>query len=359
MKRYMAAVLAAVIALSASAAVLAESTGGYASGGKVYVSSEDNGAAVLSFYDGDGALIYSVIGSREDEEYVFDVPDEVRDDRARICFTGGDIYDLEITDEETESEETPAPTDEPTEAPTAEPTATALPEAYERPVDAIGAPAVVISSVQTQKDGEDFTELTLLYQGNTVKVDVNDTVAIESAPKAAEDIVGSGADALREGDVIKMTAYVSGTVRRLDLLYRPDFDNYIVNGTDCGTDFRDIFSAGGGSVMSYSAGPSDSGTQYAFGVPIEVRGSVLTMADADGRIADITVNNKAFVYTVDSVSDPELTGYGCGAVERSYVPRTGLAEDGSVANWEDADITSYALVRIVEGAATEIVVFTL
>lgn len=371
---------AAAVSFSLPAVFAADdSISGYAYNDKVYTEHNDGNAsaAVLSFYD-DGTLSYSAVSVWDGSGYSFDVPEKYLGGRARICYIGGGIFDMDIDQGEApipSASASPSPDSTATPEATASPGAAAapqrtpVPEAYERELDAIHAPAVVLSVSQTQADGEYYDTLKVLYQGSEMTVSVRDQVTIVSAPDAAEYLIGQGTDALRAGDVIHMTADLQGRVRSIEFIYRPDFQNYVLSGADYGTDFRELISdsgvvanQSGWSVVSYSRGASDSGTQCAFGVPVGVRGNVLTMANADGKTADIYVNSKAVVYTVRNSprsGNIEFAGNGCNAVERSYVPGSSFDEDGNVMSWEDADASSYALVRVVNGTATDIVVFVL
>ncbi len=380
MKRSVLFITAAAAAVSFSVpAVFADddSAAGYAYDNKVYTEYNDGdaSAAVLSFYN-DGVLSYSAMAMRTESGYSFNVPEEYLGERARICYIGGGIFDMEIEEMESPSA-SPSASPEASEAPSASPEATAspapertpVPEAYERELDAIHAPAVVMGISQTQIDGEYYDTLRMLYQGSEVTVSIRDQVTIVSAPDASEYLVGQGTDALREGDVIHLTADLQGRVRSIEFIYRPDFQNYVVSGGDYGTDFSKLISdsgvvanQSGCSVASYSRGTSGSGTQYAFGVPVDVRGNVLTMANEDGTAMDVYVNSKAMVYTVRNSSrgdNVEFAGNGCNAVDRTYVPDSAFDENGNISSWSDIDVTSYALVRIVNGTATDIVVFTL
>ena len=379
--------IAFVTAVSAAAALIPavfaadDTVTGYSTENTVYTeyNDEDSNTAVLSFYD-NGILSYSTMAEYDDSSYIFNVPREYQDDDARICYIGGNIYDMTIeADTAPEQTEAPNATEEPSAtepAPTATAAATSTappqntpyPSAYPSEHDANNAPAIVTGLSVTEIDGEYYDVLTMLYAGNEVTVNVRDTVSIVSAPDAVSDIAGSGTSALKEGDVIHFTTDLQGRIKSIELIYRPDFDDYIGEGADFGNNFEELISASGvvanqsgWRVASYG-GNIGSGYLYAFGVPIEAGQSSLTLANADGTRMDIDVNPEAMVYTVNgsSRSDKvEFAGNGARAVTRNYISSGNYDDEGNVISWDDVDIMTYALVRIIDGEATDIIVFEL
>ncbi len=378
MRRFIAfaAAAASALALIAPAAAEEDTVTGYVSENTVYTdhNEADADTAVLSFYD-NGKLSYSVMAEYTGSEYTFDVPSEYLDDRARICYMGGGVYDMTIEAAPAESAEpteaptetaAPAETAEPESAATPKPVNTPYPSAYDSERDADNAPAVVKSLSVTEIDGEEYDVLTMLYTGSEITVNVRDTVEIVSAPDAASYLIGQGTDALRDGDVIHFTTDLQGRIKSIELIYRPDFTNYVADGSDYGTDFEDLISASGivanqdgWRVASYG-GNTGSGYLYAFGVPIETEQGFMVLANADGTVMDIDVNPSAMVYTIDdnSRSDKsEFSGNGGAAVMRTAVPNSDRDDEGNVISWEDIEDVTYALVRIIDGMATDIFVF--
>ncbi len=383
LKKFIAFVTAVSVAAALVPAVFAadDTVTGYSTENTVYTeyNDENSNTAVLSFYD-NGVLSYSTMAEYDNSSYIFNVPKEYQDDDARICYIGGNIYDMTI-EADTAPEQTTAPSvteepsgTEPTPTATAAATSTAPPQntpypsAYPSEHDANNAPAIVTGLNVTEIDGEYYDVLTMLYAGNEVTVNVRDTVSIVSAPDAVSDITGSGTSALKEGDVIHFTTDLQGRIRSIELIYRPDFDDYIGEGADFGNNFEELISASGvvanqsgWRVASYG-GNIRNGYLYAFGVPIEAGQSSLTLANADGTRMDIDVNPEAMVYTVNGSSrgdKVEFAGNGPRAVTRNYISSGNYDDEGNVISWDDVDIMTYALVRIIDGEATDIIVFEL
>lgn len=387
MRKIIALMTAAVSAAAFTLSVYAAETPGtadtvtgiYANGTvRTEAASDDGTYAVLSFYD-NGVLTYSASAQYADSAYTFNVPEEYAEDDARLCVIGGGIYDMSI---ETEPESTAAPTEAPSEtaAPdaTAEPTAkpsestdprpdnTPYPAAYESELDADNAPAVVSSVSVASIDGEEYDVLTLLYTGSEITVNIRDTVTIDWAPDASSYLIGSGANALQDGDVIHFSTDLQGRVKSIELIYRPDFDNYVESGNTYGKNFEQLISASGivagqngWKVASYGS-TSQSGQLYAFGVPIETEHDFMTLANSDGIRMDIAVNPDAMVYTINGrsrSSKSEFSGNGGMEVTRTYIPRDDYDDELNVASWDDIEDISYALVRIIDGVATDIFVF--
>lgn len=318
--------------------------------GERLVETENGGRSILSFYDENGLIAYSVMSKYENGKYSFDVPSEYDGMRMRLCRIGDDVYEAVLTEQTNgEGQATEKPTDKPqaTEKPaeTAKPTPTRtpVPEAYERVLDAANAPAVIMDSAKTVVDGETYNVLTMLYQGNTVTTNVRDWVEIKSAPDAASHLIGKNADSLKEGDVIHFTTDMQGRIKSIEFIYRPEFKDYIGSGASfdsvCGRD-------------GYST--------FKFGVPVDKTRGSITIADENGKISEVDVNDKAFVYRVsDGKRSGKVTleGTGTSSVEKVYINKDNLDDEGNVISWEDNDEYSYVLVRTANGAATEIIIF--
>ncbi len=313
--------------------------------------SENSEKAVLSFYDG-GVLCYSTMAAAEDNEYIFSVPSQYDGMRMRICYIGDAAYEAELGEapEDTATESpTEAPTEMPTEAPaqkpapTPVPTRTPVPEAYEKSLDALHAPAVVMDVTETISDGETVYSLTMLYQGNVVTTNVRDWVEIKTAPVENDYLIGQTVSALDEGDVIHFTNDLQGRIKSIEFIYRPAFDDYIADGTP----FGGLYGRDGYST-------------FRFGVPVDKTKASVMLADENGNLTEIDVNSKAFVYLVsgskrnDTVS---LEGTGLSPVLTTYVYKDNLDEDGNVISWDGVDDKTYALIRTVNGSATEIILF--
>ena len=76
----------------------------------------------------------------------------------------------------------------------------------------------------------------------------------------------------------------------------------------------------------------------------------------------IDVDERAMVYTVDGSSRGDLsefTGNGISSVARTFVYDANYDEDKeSIVSWDDVSDITYALVRIIDDTAVDIVVFT-
>lgn len=338
---------------------------------------ENTSVAVLSFYD-EGTLAYSTMAFYEDFGYTFNVPDEYSDMDARICYIGGEIYDMDITSgEETPSAipapsetQAPAETQSPsaTQSPTPAPAKTPHPEVYPKALDAVNAPAVVKDVSETVIDGETYYAVDMFYQGEEIQVNIRDWITIESSSDASSYLVGSNASALRDGDVIHFTTDLQGRVKSIEFIYRPDFENYVMSDNNYGNNFEELISDNGyvgnrtdWGVAKYPSG-SSSRESYAFGVPVDRQGNTLVLANKSGQLMYIDVDERAMVYTVDGSSRGDLsefTGNGISSVARTFVYDENYDEDKeSIVSWDDVSDITYALVRIIDDTAVDIVVFT-
>ena len=344
---------------------------------------ENSTVAVLSFYD-EGTLAYSTMAFYKDSGYTFNVPDEYSDMDARICYVGGEIYDMDIEAAEEAPSATPAPsetqapsatqspsaTQQPstTQSPTPAPAKTPHPEVYPKALDAVNAPAVVKDVSETVIDGETYYAVDMFYQGEEIKVNIRDWITIESSSEASSYLVGSNASALRDGDVIHFTTDLQGRVKSIEFIYRPDFENYVMSDNNYGNNFEDLISDNGYvanrtgcGVAKYPSG-SSSRESYAFGVPVDRQGNTLVLANKSGQLMYIDVDERAMVYTVNGASRGDLsefTGNGISAVSRTFVYDGNYDEDKeSIVSWDGVSDITYALVRIIDDTAVDIVVFT-
>ena len=332
---------------------------GYAVDNGIYVEYKGGMNAVLNIYE-DNALVFSNRGKKESGGYFFSVPDEYTDDRVRMYCVGIGIFDVALTEYDATSSatteydatssattvaETASPT--PTAAATAAPVKTPIPEVYEKNLDAVNAPAVVQSVSEQKIDGETYYVTKMLYQGGEITHNIRDHITIDSAPSRYSDLKGQTAAALKEGDVIHFTSNMQHLIKSIELIYRPDFEDYIMSGGDYGTRYSKLIGKDG-----YSS--------YAFGAPVKTGKGYVLLADVNGKTTQVDVAGKAFVYAVSRTArkdKAEMRGTGAAAISKVYVQNTSFDDNDNVISWEDVDITSYALARVVGGTATEVFVF--
>lgn len=310
----------------------------------IVVKHNDNGAktAVIAFYV-DDVLSYCDMSDISDGAYSFEVPDEFLDKKARISYMGGEIFDVEV---KAGAAQTPAPSAEPsTPTPTPYPTRKPVPPAYEKEADAMNAYAVVDKYTATQIDGENYYELQMYYQGNHVSTKIKESVVISEAPRIAAGLNGQNVSALRSGDIIHFTANMSGSVRTVEFIHRPEFEDY-VNG-DLKFDLL-------------ISGYRPRNDQYVFGVPVKVRNKTMLLADKDGKTMDITASDNTIVYSVTRTGkgrNVDVLGTGMSCVAPVYVSNELFDGDDNVTSWADVPVDRYVFVRVVDGTATEITVF--
>lgn len=356
MKKLISLIAAAMIAVVSSGAVSVNAEGGVLNGvaadGGVFVEYNGGRNAVINAYEG-GSLVYSNSAAKELGGYFFKVPDEYVSDRLRVYCVGIGIFDVKLGEYDavssatTTETATAAPTEAPTETATAAPVKTPIPAVYERNLDALNAPAVIEQVTTTQEDGETYHVLKMLYQGEEITHNVRDWITIDSAPPMHSELTGRTADYLKEGDVIHFSCDMQRRIRNIDLIYRPDFDNYIYSGGDYGSKFSRLIGKDG-----YSS--------FAFGVPVKTAKGYVLLADMNGKTTEVDVSKDAFIYAISATSRHggrcELRGTGASAVTKSYVTNSNFDDNENVISWDEVDVSSYALARICKGTATEVIV---
>lgn len=296
----------------------------------------EKGVATLTLFD-DGALVGAKTARFENDCYTFALSEEDADKDMRIYFYNEEIYPVTITT----PEPTEAPTEAPTETATPKPTKTPYPEAYEKPLDAINAPAVVGDVAAIDVDGELYYELTLWYQGRGVITNVREKVVIETAPTNVSYLVGKTVNYLQAGDVIHITCDLQGRIKSVEFLYRPDFADYFEN---------DISTAG---MIG-----DDGWSEYYFGAAVETYSTSMEIAGADGKVYDLDVSPDAFVYTVSPTRKGayiELKGIGAKLVPTAFIPDENIVD--GVVLWDGVTEIPYVLARISRDIVTDIIVF--
>ncbi|MCD8181363.1 MAG: hypothetical protein LUF26_07795 [Firmicutes bacterium] len=376
MKRKFISVLLAAV-MTAGTTVFAQTLTAVDNGSALVFEREGDTIAVLSCYDDDGVLCYSNKYKSEDGEFALEIPEQYEDMRKRVYFVDtNEFIDIEAEDDDTadepaatetpEATETPSATDEPdaTEEPAT--TSSKYPSIYEKALDAIYAPALV-TDVETSVDSndEEIYAVTVFYQGEEMKVGIETDLEISTAPDAYSFAVGEDAGALEPGDVVSMTANLAGTrINRLDLLFRPTSENLATDSADYGTDFEELFTSGGKvasqwSYIKFGEKASSDRYQYAFGIIAMKSGSTLTLINkeaSEDETIEVDFQSDTMVYSCD-VSGKE---YDFEIVDTNSIETT-LSEsefkkNGSIELTDDYSY-NYAFVRIVDGTATDIILY--
>ena len=329
---------------------------------------------IVVCYDDAGKLVYSTLMSEGEHK---EIPEEFENTAKKIFVVDADKF---ITMEEYDavsSATVPAATAAPTEAPkeTAKPAstpkATAAPaldadSPYEKAADGVYAPALITDIVRsTNSDNTEITSLTVYYQGKEVSIPIEDEVTISSAPVEYADLKGQTAMSLKKGDVICMSANVAGTrIKTLDLILRPAKEDIVTGTESYGTNFEDLFTTGSSVAgkwpyQKYGRNVTNDKYSYAFGIVADVNNGTVTLLNKSSNPDDaleIDLSPNAYVYTCDvRGTEYDFAAGGIYDIETS-LPSSILREDSITL--DDGYSYNYALVRMVNGTATDIIEYT-
>lgn len=326
--------------------------------------------AVVMCYDSADTLVYSALCKAENGSFNIDIPEQYSETKKKLYIADTREF-IDVNSEALPTEE-PSPTRAPesTEAPaaTAKPTSApdkSYPSIYEKAVDAIYAPGVVKEVESRVNDsGEELYAVTMLYHGKEVTIGIEPELRISGAPAAYDYLNGMDSSALEEGDVVCVTSNIAGDkIKGLDFVFRPAREDIVTSGADYGEDFEKLIgsrtakTSGAWSVMRYGEKPSSDRYQYAFGVVGKKTESVLTLlnqsADTD-KALEIDIRRDTIVYTCD-VSNNNEVDTGSTAEITTAIPKS-MFEDNRIV-WEEGTGCNYALVRIVDGTAADIVLY--
>lgn len=321
---------------------------------------------VLMCYDDNGSLVYSKM-YKAGEEILSGLPEQYKDTKKKVYLTDTN----EIKDFEQQPSETAQPTDSPTVKPTSAPVSTKAPQSdtpsiYEKEADTLAAPAVVKNvEVRSNSNNEDVYGLTLLHLGEEITAEVAADVAFDTAPEAYSYMKGKTMGSLEEGDVVVLTSNITGTrITSANFIYRPQSENIATSDDDFGTNFEKLISENGNSVagkwqvMSYGSKPSKDRYQYAFGIVGKKSGSTLTLINKSGDEdlgIEIDFEKDTIVYLCDTAAKNEVR-IGDTAEITTTISPSAWDKTGSITLNDDYSY-NYALVRVVNGTATEIVVY--
>lgn len=319
---------------------------------------------VLMCYDDNGSLVYSKM-YKASEEILSGLPEQYKDTKKKLYLTD--------TNEIKDFNETPAETAKPqvTETPTVRPLPTKAPQSdtpsiYEKEADTLAAPAVVKNvEVRSNSNNEDVYGLTLLYLGSEITIEVAADTAFDTAPEEYAYMKGKTMGSLEEGDVIVLTSNITGTrITGANFIYRPQSEDIATSDNDFGTNFEKLISENGTSVagkwqiMGYGAKPSKDRYQYAFGIVGKKSNGTLTLINKSGDEdlgIEIDIEKDTIVYLCDTAAKNEVR-IGDTAEITTTISPSAWDKTGSITLGDDYSY-NYALVRVVNGTATEIVVY--
>ena len=207
--------------------------------------------------------------------------------------------------------------------------------------------------------------VTLLAQWKEIKTLIENDVTFETSSEAYSFMKGKDAGNLEEGDVISLTSNVAGTrINHMYFIYRPQ-DEYIITGSqDFGTDFEKLITENGSSVanqwklMKYGEKASSDRYQYAFGLIGKVGSNSLTLINKSGstdNVIEVDTKKDTIVYTCDVSNKNEVEIASVGDIT-STIPKSTFDKDNTIDFTNDYSY-NYALVRVVDGTATDIVVY--
>ena len=356
MIRKLTAIIAAALALTCAAASAEE----------LLIEKENwtGSSVIISDYDKSGKLSSSRMYTAENG--MFKIPSEELNESSRLWFTGSDkvvtASDLTFVTPapEPQATQTPQPTSAPTSAP-----GSSYPSIYGKEINAVNAFSVVKDVVSALDDnGEEVYDAVLLFQGKEIKAQLPADLAITSSSEEFSYMDGKNAGALKTGDVIFTRKSLTGKYAVLSLIFRPLDEDIISSGTDYGANFEKLISAGGKTAgnwntQSFSSNTPTGGTVYAFGVVYDKMPGELTLLGPDGdtnKAVYIGLQNDSIVYEFDaSARTNPLSISRISSIRKlpgAKPDENGIIDYGKSLNY------SYALVRAIDGTATDIIVFT-
>lgn len=323
----------------------------------------DGGDIVWSAYDGNGKLIGSNCVKADADGYYYGKYTSADGVRYRIAdMQKGEFYDVAVSGtvspEATVSPEvTPAPT------------AVTYPSIYEKQKDAYYTFGVVEDTAVVANDGDTAYEVSLAIRGGTEKAILTSDSKFVYASDSYSDFIGCGGEILQKGDIVYMPSNSRGNIVNMAFLFRPTDGNPVLDDADYGVNFEKLISDGGmvyassanepGTVLSYGSKGGSGRYQYAFGVVADRSGSEIALYNKSGRGADaiyIPIEDDTIVYECNLHAPKNVTIGRGGSLTKSGIPSSAFDDDGNLTYSKDYEY-NYAFVRIVNGVATEAVIY--
>lgn len=238
---------------------------------------------------------------------------------------------------------------------------------YPTALDAATAFAVVKRAELTVVNEEEMIELDVFFRGTEQKIYADTSKTLASAPEEYRDLADAELTALKSGDVIYMTTNLSGGLSTVELIFRPQTKDYVTDGEEHGASFEKLFTTNGAvstkrptPYVPYGRGTGKD-QQYAFGVICEKNGNqYMTLRNRAGREdqeIEVLLTQNTVVYLYDKTKKEKLTMGSSAEIEKSEIPSASLDEDGNIAKWDSDCVRNYALVRMDDGVALDVVVY--
>lgn len=311
---------------------------------------------ILSGYDEDGNLKGTQFLSSVNGNYTADEIDNV------FTYRIGDkdgFYNVEIVNS------TPVPTLSPAPTNTPRPT-----HAYAKEKDAIYTFAVVKNVSSIVYDGDDAYKVDALIRGNEESFIISLDAPIAAASDYYSSLEGKTASALKMGDIVYIPVGLNGKTKNFALVHRPLNEDIITSSKDFGENFEKLISKNGivygspnsepGAVIPFGSQASSSRYSYAFGVVTDKYKGGFTLRNKSGLLnnaIDVSLTDDTIVYICNMEGRGSLSINSGSAIVKSSIPRIAYDEEENITYSSDYSY-NYAFARIIEGVATEVVIYT-
>lgn len=350
-----AALIAAVIAVTAAVTVFAA----------------DDADVILAGYDADGRLVGAMCV--KESEIAASVTAGISGAVSyRMGTPGKDGFtDVEMPVTTAEPAASAVPSASASPSATAAAARATYPSIYEKEKDAVFTLSVVESVASVSVDGQDMYSVTAYTRGERETLSIPSDTVIAVASDFFADLKGSDASVLQKGDIVYFEKSPNGSrYRAMAFIYRPLDDDIMTTDGSYGTSFERLISSNGavyaadkaGAVLSYGKkDTSSSRYKYAFGLLADKTSAEFTLYNKSGLYSDsIDVEYEAdtIVYTVDMSSKKDITVGNGHSIAKSFIAGSSYDDDDNIVSFNTDDVYNYAFARIVDGTATEVVLYT-
>lgn len=381
-KQLITAILSASLAFGGISAFADGVITGVSDGENIVLENIEGTSILVNGFDSEGNLKYANLFEAKDNKAV--IPASLSDYYLKAYDINSEnmadtMSEVIVSTPAPESTATPAPetTPAPTQAPDSTPAPTSnvnvFPPVYEKAINAVNAFSVIESVSMEEKDGDIGYKLDFYYQGEKRSEWVGSDVSIVSAPDYANYLIDSDISSLKRGDVVYFDRGIFyKEIRQISVIFSAQSSDLITSSEDYGTNFQKLFSVNGTSVGGYSgwgvqsfgAQVPSSGTKYAFGLVARREGTVLYLMNKTGlgsNMIEITAADDTIVYECDMNARQGIEAARINDLQSAFSTTQWnniLSFPDQAVTFDASDSYSYALVRIVDGKAMDIIVYT-
>ncbi len=310
-----------------------------------------DGNVLAAIYNSDGKLFSAMPAAIKDRECSIDIAYPDNNYTLRLYYNFGTDAFLELTGDETKyntvNEQKPDKPDNETNKPdnsqnTDKP---GKPDTNSTAAAKLGSVAVVKESGEEYDSDTDQTisYIDVLYNNKEIRIKLEDGYRISDASESLSYMKGKNVTELRAGDVLSLSANLSGRLNGIKLIFRAPETDPVANDGD-----KTLFDL------------TDDGEMFGL-IQSKPNSQVIILYDGDGKFenakeVDIEADTTVYFYDMSKKKDNLRIGTA-SEIFKSEIPSADYDDDENVIKWSDGCTHNYAFVKTYKDEVCSIVVY--